>query len=116
MIRHINSWLRQRVPASEHFKRAHRLLAVIDKPASSKRGHMKPVDKNDRILQRHRVWRGFLLLMIGAGIGAGAYRLLATPSGGEALTTPKIGAPNLIKKGEGTQIPPSSPFRYNLPI
>src|SRR5258708_6138971 len=115
MIRHINSWLRQRVPASEHFKRAHRLLAVIDKPASSKRGHMKSVDKNDRVLQRHRVWRGFLLLMIGAGIGAGAYRLIAT-SGSEALTVPKIGAPNLIKKGGRIEIPDGSPLRDKLTI
>ncbi len=60
---------------------------------------MKSVDKNDRTLERHRVWRGFLLLVIGAGIGAGAYRLIATPSGSEALTIPKIGAPSLIKKG-----------------
>ncbi len=77
---------------------------------------MKPVDKNDRILQRHRVWRGFLLLMIGAGIGASAYRLIATPSGDEALTTPKIGAPNLIKKGERIQIPDGSPLRDKLTI
>ena len=77
---------------------------------------MKSVDKNDRTLQRHRVWRGFLLLVIGAGIGAGAYRLIATPSGGEALTIPKIGAPNLIKKGGRIEIPDGSPLRDKLTI
>jgi cobalt-zinc-cadmium efflux system membrane fusion protein len=77
---------------------------------------MKPVDKNDRTLQRHRVWRGFLLLVIGAGIGAGAYRLIATPSGGEILTVPKIDAPNLIKKGGRIEIPGGSPLRDKLTI
>jgi cobalt-zinc-cadmium efflux system membrane fusion protein len=77
---------------------------------------MKPFDKNDRILRRHRVWRGFLLLVIGAGIGAGAYRLIVTPSGGPALATPKIGAPNLIKKGERIEIPDGSPLRDKLTI
>jgi membrane fusion protein, heavy metal efflux system len=77
---------------------------------------MKSVDKNDRTLQRHRVWRGFLILMIGAAIGAGAYRLIATPSGGEALTVPKAGAPNLIKKGRRIEIPDGSPLRDKLTI
>jgi cobalt-zinc-cadmium efflux system membrane fusion protein len=77
---------------------------------------MKPVDKNDRTLQRHRVWRGFLLLVIGAGIGAGAYRLIAAPSGGEILTVPKIDAPNLIKKGGRIEIPDGSPLRDKLTI
>jgi cobalt-zinc-cadmium efflux system membrane fusion protein len=77
---------------------------------------MKPVDKNDRTLQRHRVWRGFLLLVIGAGIGAGAYRLIAAPSGGEILTVPKIDAPNLIKKGGRIEIPGGSPLRDKLTI
>src|SRR5215468_5676332 len=77
---------------------------------------MKSVDKNDRTLQRHRVWRGFLLLMIGAGIGAGAYRLIATPSGSEALTIPKTAAPNLIKKGGRIEIPDGSPLRDKLTI
>jgi cobalt-zinc-cadmium efflux system membrane fusion protein len=77
---------------------------------------MKSVDKNDRTLQRHRVWRGFLLLMIGVGIGAGAYRLIATPSGGEALTIPKLGAPTLVKKGGRIEIPDGSPLRDKLTI
>jgi cobalt-zinc-cadmium efflux system membrane fusion protein len=77
---------------------------------------MKSVDKNDRTLQRHRVWRGFLILMIGAAIGAGAYRLIATPSGGEALTIPKAGTPNLIKKGGRIEIPDGSPLRDKLTI
>lgn len=77
---------------------------------------MKSFVKSDRILRRHRVWRGFLLLVIGAGIGAGAYRLIATPSGGEVLTTPKIGAPSLIKKGERIEIPDGSPLRDKLTI
>jgi cobalt-zinc-cadmium efflux system membrane fusion protein len=77
---------------------------------------MKPFDKIDRTLQRHRVWRGFLLLMIGVGIGAGAYRLIATPSDSEALTIPKPGAPNLIKKGERIEIPDGSPLRDKLTI
>jgi cobalt-zinc-cadmium efflux system membrane fusion protein len=77
---------------------------------------MKSVDKNDRTLQRHSIWRGFLLLMIGAGIGAGAYRLIATPSGSEALPIPKTAAPNLIKKGERIEIPDGSPLRDKLTI
>jgi cobalt-zinc-cadmium efflux system membrane fusion protein len=77
---------------------------------------MKSVDKNDRTLQRHRAWRGILLLVIGAGIGAGAYRLIGTPSGGEALTLPKIGAPNLVKKGERIEVPDGSPLRDKLTI
>jgi cobalt-zinc-cadmium efflux system membrane fusion protein len=77
---------------------------------------MKSVDKNDRTLQRHRMWRGFLILMIGAAIGAGAYRLVATPSGREALTIPKVAAPNLIKKGGRIEIPDGSPLRGKLTI
>ena len=77
---------------------------------------MKPFDKNDRTLRRHRAWTGILLLLIGAGMGAGAYRLIATPSGGEALPIPKIGAPNLIKNGGRIEIPDGSPLRDKLTI
>jgi len=77
---------------------------------------MKPFDKNDRTLRRHRAWTGILLLLIGAGMGAGAYRLIATPSGGEALPIPKISAPNLIKNGGRIEIPDGSPLRSKLTI
>jgi membrane fusion protein, heavy metal efflux system len=54
--------------------------------------------------------------MIGAAIGAGAYRLSATRSGGETLTIPKIDAPSLIKKGGRIEILDGSPLRDKLTI
>jgi membrane fusion protein, heavy metal efflux system len=77
---------------------------------------MKPVNKNDHTLGRPAAWTGILLLIIGAGICAGAYRLIATPSGSEVLTTPKIGAPNLIKNGRRIEVPDGSPLREKLTI
>jgi cobalt-zinc-cadmium efflux system membrane fusion protein len=77
---------------------------------------MKPVDKNDRTLGRRRAWAGVLLVLIGAGIGAGAYRLIATPSDSEALSIPKVGVPNLVKNGERIEIPDRSPLRDKLTI
>jgi cobalt-zinc-cadmium efflux system membrane fusion protein len=77
---------------------------------------MKSVDRDVRALARPRVWTGILLLLIGAGMGAGAYRVIATPTGSEAPIAAKISAPNLLKNGEKIEIPDGSPLRNKLTV
>jgi membrane fusion protein, heavy metal efflux system len=77
---------------------------------------MKSVDRADRALPRHGAWSAILLLLIGAGMGAGAYRMTATPSHSEASTTPKVNMPNFVKNGEQIEISEGSPLRDKLTI
>jgi membrane fusion protein, heavy metal efflux system len=73
-------------------------------------------DRDDRALARRRAWTGTLVLLIGAGMGAGGYRMIATPSGSEASMAVKVSAPNLVKNGEKIEIPDGSSLRSKLTI
>jgi cobalt-zinc-cadmium efflux system membrane fusion protein len=76
---------------------------------------MKSVDRGQHALRRN-VYTGIVFLLIGAVFGAGAYRMAATPSGGEAWPTTKVSAPTLVKNGQQVEIPEGSPLRSRLTI
>jgi cobalt-zinc-cadmium efflux system membrane fusion protein len=80
---------------------------------------MKSVDRDDRPLSRRYVYAGTILLLIGAGLGAMAYRFIATPAGTAAdlrASAASLSVPNLIKKGQRIEIPEGSPLRNKLII
>jgi cobalt-zinc-cadmium efflux system membrane fusion protein len=77
---------------------------------------MKSVDRDDRALAHRRLGTGILLLLVGAGLGAGAYRVIATPPGSEASAAARASTPSLVKRGELIEIPDGSPLRSKLAI
>ena len=80
---------------------------------------MKSVDRDDRPLSRRHVYAGTILVLIGAGLGAGTYRFVATSSGTAAdlrASAAKLSVPNLVKKGQQIEIPEGSPLRNKLTI
>ena len=79
---------------------------------------MKSVDRDDRLSRRY-VYAGTILVLIGAGLGAGTYRFVATSSGTAAdlrASAAKLSVPNLVKKGQQIEIPEGSPLRNKLTI
>jgi membrane fusion protein, heavy metal efflux system len=79
---------------------------------------MKSVDRDDRLSRRY-VYAGTILVLIGAGLGAGTYRFVATSSGTAAdlrASAAKLSVPNLVKKGQQIEIPEGSPLRNKLII
>src|ERR1700674_4477299 len=72
----------------------------------------------DGALSRRYVYAAVLLL-IGAGLGAGAYRIIAMPSGNQAdwrSPPAKVSVPNLVKNGQQIEVPEGSPLRNKLTI
>jgi len=79
---------------------------------------MKSVERDDRLSRRY-VYAGTILVLIGAGLGAGTYRFVATSSGTAAdlrASAAKLSVPNLVKKGQQIEIPEGSPLRNKLTI
>jgi len=77
---------------------------------------MKFVSRNDRALARRNASVGLVLFLIGAGLGAGIYRMVAMPPAGEVLPAAKTSAPILLRNGQQIEIPEGSPLRNKLTI
>jgi cobalt-zinc-cadmium efflux system membrane fusion protein len=77
---------------------------------------MKSVD--DGATSRRYVFAAVLLL-IGAGLGAGAYRIIASTWESQAdwrSPSAKVSVPNLVKNGQQIEVPEGSPLRNKLTI
>jgi len=77
---------------------------------------MKSVDRDNRALARRNAYAGIVLLLIGAGLGAGAYRMIEMPPGPEAWPATKVSVPSLVRNGQQIEIPEGSPLRDKLKI
>ena len=77
---------------------------------------MKSVDRHSRALARRNAYAGIVLLLIGAGLGAGAYRMIEMPPGPEAWPATKVSVPSLVRNGQQIEIPEGSPLRDKLKI
>jgi len=77
---------------------------------------MKSVGLKDGAPARRNLYVGIVLVLIGAGLGAGAYRVIGVPSRSGDWPETKAGIPNLVKNGEQIEIPETSPLRNKLTV
>src|SRR5215472_17058720 len=77
---------------------------------------MKSVGLKDGAPARRNLYVGIVLVLIGAGLGAGAYRVIGVPSRSGDWPETKAGIPNLVKNGAQIEIPETSPLRNKLTV
>lgn len=77
---------------------------------------MKSIEGDDRAPARRNAYAGIVVLLVGAGLGAGAYRLIAGPPESDAVPAAKVSVPTLVKNGRLIEIPENSPLRNKLTI
>src|SRR5262249_20273501 len=77
---------------------------------------MKSVDRDNRALARRDAYAGIVLLLIGAGLGGGAFRMVEIAPGPEAWPATKVSVPSLVRNGQQIEIPEGSPLRDKLKI
>jgi len=88
-------------------------------PGPGKGEGMTLPDHENRSLPRSYGFAGIILLVIGAGLGAGGYHIIAAQPGSEAnarSSAPKESVPNLVRNGERIEVPEGSPLRNKLKV
>jgi len=78
---------------------------------------MAQSDRHHRSLSRGYAFAAMVLLLIGIGLGAGGYRLIAVSRDQAGFReTPANNPPNIVRDGDKITVPERSPLRSKLEI